>query len=176
MFSALAALLGALGGGALRLLPEFIDVWRSRQNSGKALELARIDLEKSQAQFANAVELAKLQQDETEAAAQIRLELTRAEAQLAAQRAQGERSGVRLVDALNLSVRPIVTFWLLLFYTMYKVIVVYDALNQGVAVATLAPILRTDSDVEIFSGVITFWFVDQALVRRRHTVANDMGS
>lgn len=173
MLSTLAALAGALGGGVLRLLPELLGIWRNSHDSGNALELARIDLEKSRAQLDNAVELAKWRHGESEASAQERLELTRAQAQLAAQRAQGERSGIRYIDALNLSVRPLVTFWLLFFYTMYKVIVVYDALRQSIPVASLAPVLRTDSDVEIFSGVITFWFLDQTLTRRPGSTAQN---
>jgi hypothetical protein len=151
MFTHLGALAGAFGGGLLRLLPELISAWRSREHHRDALELA------------------KVYQGETDVQAQVRLEAARTEAMLIEQSAQGERTGVRPIDTLTLSVRPIVTFWLLFFYTLYKAVVIYDALRQGISISSLAPILRTDDDVEIFSGAITFWFLDQTLNRRNYS-------
>jgi hypothetical protein len=170
---AITALTGALGGGALRLLPEAISLWRDHDQHDNAVELARVDLAKTSAELENALELAKVWERESEQKARARMAAAHAEEMLIyAQRGGRRQSSAPLVDVLARSVRPVVTYWLLAFYTAYKIVVIYDAMKQGVPVASLAPILRTDDDVAIFSGAITYWFIDQTITRAA-SVRND---
>lgn len=169
MLSTIMALLGAIGGGALRILPELIEAWRHRNDPANTLELAKLELEKTRAELANKLELAQTRAQFTDAQAAAVSQIAQSTAQVVAQQAQAHLSGIRWVDGTNLLVRPIVTLWLLALYSLYKALTVYIAIKQGASLDDVAAVMWTPDDVAIFSGAITFWFVDQSISARPFT-------
>lgn len=169
MLSTIMALLGALGGGALRIVPELIEAWRHRNDPSNELELARLALEQTKAELANKLELAQTRAQFTDAQAAAVSQIAQSTAQVIGHQAQAHLSGIKWVDGTNLLVRPVVTLWLLGLYSLYKALTVYVAIKQGTALDDVANIMWTPDDVAIFSGAITFWFVDQSISNRPFT-------
>jgi hypothetical protein len=169
MLSTIMALLGAIGGGALRIAPLLIDAWQHRNDPTHDLEMAKIELEKTKAELDNKVALATAQAQASDAQARASIAESKAQAALAAQQAQAHLTGIPFVDGANLLVRPVVTLWLLLLYTLYKVITVYAAITQHATLDDVAGDMWTPDDVAIFAGAITFWFVDESISNAQHT-------
>ncbi|WP_368707087.1 hypothetical protein [Paraburkholderia sp. EG286A] len=168
MHSTVFALLGAVGGGVLRLFPEMLGAWASRQQKDNAVRLAELHLEEVRAELAARLDIAKLGAENVEADGRLAVEQARAESMVIA---QSHLTGVRWADALNLSVRPVATYLMLLLYVAFKLIVIRDAVIQAAGptsatVTSLVAIVWDDDDAAIFAGVLTFWFADSVLVRR----------
>lgn len=164
------AIFGALGGGALRLAPVLIDAFLNRNAKTNEIELARIDLEKTRVEADASIarvdaqaSLSESQASANAALAQAQATLAAQQAVLVAQQAQAQLSGVGWIDAMNLAVRPTITLWLLLLYTVYKTMLVVIAALQHAPFDDIAKVLWNDDDISIFAGAITFWFVDQAM-------------
>jgi hypothetical protein len=163
---------GALGGGLLRLLPELISAWTNRQHKENAVELAKIEADSSRAELENKLEIAKLGAANIEAEGKAAIDRAQAEAMVLAQTAQAQLTGVKWADALNLSVRPVCTYLMLALYVIFKLIVIRDAVIQaaGPSAATVTSLSRLvwdDDDAAIFSAILTFWFVDSAIAKRK---------
>jgi hypothetical protein len=174
--SAIMTLIGALGGGGLRLIPEIISAWSNRPSKTNAVELAHIDLDRTRAELDAKLETAKLGPENYEAEARAAVARAEAETKLLAMKAQAHLSGVQWVDALNLSVRPITTFLMLALYIIFKLIVIRDAVIQAAGpssatVTSLAVLIWTEDDAAIFSGILSYWFADSAIARRKRQAA-----
>lgn len=169
MLSTIMALLGALGGGALRILPELIDTWKHRNDPAHDLDMAKLELEKTRVKLQSKVDLATARAQFSDAQAQAVASIAKSQAQVIAQQAQAQLTGSKLVDGANLLVRPVVTLWLLALYTLYKVLTVYASIVQHVPLDDVANVMWTPDDVAIFSGAITFWFVDQSIEQQHGT-------
>jgi hypothetical protein len=172
MLSAIMTLVGALGGGLLRLFPEIMSAWSNRQSKENAVALAQIELERTRAELGNKLEVAKLGAENIEAEGRAALERAKAESMVIAQQAQAQLTGVRWADALNLSVRPITTFLMLILYICFKLIVIRDAVIQAASpsaatVVSLSALVWNEDDAAIFAAILAFWFADSAIARRK---------
>lgn len=153
------ALGGTLLGGLFRLAPEVMK-WIDRKDERKH-ELAMFDrnLEADKLKGQLALETARVEAEASIGAAEIA-------ALVAATQAQGQKTGVGWVDAVNSLMRPVITFW--------WVIVLYSA----VLVAQYVQLVRLDhaaleallslwgpDERAIVASIISFWFVDRSLRR-----------
>jgi hypothetical protein len=165
MFDSAMALVGALGGGLLRLVPELIKVYLHRTDDRTHVKLAEIQLELQQtretldaaasaAQAQRAEIVRRMAQRDADAAAAA--EVTAPPAPLPAPQIALPRERGRWVEAA-------VTFWLLAIYTGFKAVLMWEASSQHVTAAVLAPLIWGDDDWTIFSGAITYWFIDRTL-------------
>lgn len=166
MLATIMALLGGIGGAAARILPEIIEAWKHRNDPANELELAKIELEKTKSELQNKLELAQTRAQFTEAQAQAVAAIAQSKAAVIAQQAQAKLTGIPFVDGANLLVRPVVTLWLLTLYTLYKALTVWTAVTQHATLDAVASAMWTPDDIAIFSGAITFWFVDQSIASR----------
>lgn len=164
MFDSAMALVGALGGGLLRLVPELIKVYLHRTDDRTHVKLAEIQLELQQTRESlNAA---------ASAAQQQRAEIVRRMAQRDADAAAAAEITAPpvLMPAPQIVpptrgrwVEAAVTFWLLAIYTGFKAVLMWEASSQHVTAAVLAPLIWGDDDWTIFSGAITYWFIDRTL-------------
>jgi len=150
-------LLGLFGGGLFRLLPSVLDFFHKKQEL--AHELALLDKQ---------MELDRMHADQklAEIAAQSegRTEGAWSDALAEAIRGQAAPTGIRWVDALSASVRPVLTYWWAIgLYTTYKSITIYLALLSNAGLVVVAGLLVTEFDRAVIGSVISFWFVDRAL-------------
>jgi len=80
---------------------------------------------------------------------------------------EGTGIGVRWVDALSATVRPVLTYWwCLVLYSSHKAVLVGVGLSERLGMAQLAPVVLTDFDRSVVASIIGFWFTDRALRRR----------
>lgn len=67
------------------------------------------------------------------------------------------------VASLSASVRPMVSYWLLLIYTASKGATLYIALSSGVPLAQAVNNVYTEFDGALLGSIVSFWFADRSL-------------
>lgn len=153
--SAGSSILGGLLGGAFRLVPElfkFLDAKNERQH-----ELAMQDKQ---------LEFAKLQGSQKIQEAQIQQETVDIGALRDVLVAQAQPTGFKLIDAMNSSVRPVLTYFLLCLYIAVKYTIGYTMFQNNADAMTIAKALYTPDDQALFWGIVNFWFLDRVIKSR----------
>lgn len=153
-------LLGTLLGGAFRVAPEILKHF-DRKNE-RTHELAMFDkqLAADAARSQHAID----QIQANSAAADSAGELT---ALIEATKAQGRRSGVKWIDGLSSLMRPLITFWWVIFLaTAAKVANYFVLLSAGVDPLQAVQLNWGPDDSAIVASIISFWFVDRSLRKR----------
>ncbi len=162
-------ILSALGGLATSLLPDLIHGWLGtrQEQADRAQELAilRLQVEREQA----------LGQREAAAAA-ARLEEIGVQGESAESAALERRVatvGVGWVDALNASVRPVVTYGFFALFVGYQVVAVLAALDAlgSVPSARLLAAVWSEEVQGLFAGVMGFWFGNRSMQHARRVQA-----
>ncbi len=148
----LETLLGGLLGGTLRLVPEFLK-WLDRAGERKH-ELLMQDKALEFEKLRGASRLAELGSE----AEKIWTSGAFASLQNALA-GQGKKSGIRWIDALSISVRPIITYWFMLIYCGTKVSLLAVTFLNGGDLEALARLAWTRDDMVIWSGMLNFWFL-----------------
>lgn len=153
-------LLGGLLGGVFRLAPEILK-WMDR-NGERGHELAMQD---------KALEFEKLRcasrMAEIGANADAAWNTGAIDALKDAIRTQGEKTGVRWVDALSASVRPIITYWFMALYCAAKTAAFAAALHGGAGWGVAILHAWTEADQALWAGVLNFWFLGRVFDRAR---------
>jgi hypothetical protein len=73
--------------------------------------------------------------------------------------AQGKPTGIRWIDALNASVRPVIAYWVFGLYSIAKLAQIEMARATGIGVSEAVQVSWTQFDGEMMSAVIMFFFV-----------------
>jgi hypothetical protein len=153
-------LLGGLLGGAFRLAPEILK-WLDRQGE-RTHELAMQD---------KALEFEKLRgaqrMAEIGAAGDAAWNTGALDAIKEAISAQGIKSGIRWIDALSMSVRPVITYWFMTLYCSAKTATFVVALDSGSGVGSAVLQAWTPADQALWAGVLNFWFLGRVFDRVR---------
>ena len=154
----LETLLGGLLGGVFRIVPELLK-WLDRAGERKH-ELAMQD---------KALEFEKLRganrMAEIGAASQMAWDSGALDALKASIEAQGKPSGIRWVDALTVSVRPVITYWFMALYCSVKMAGFVTAIRGGVDWLTAIPMMWSADDMAIWAGLLNFWFLGRVFDR-----------
>lgn len=158
-------LIGLLGGAATRLFPLILSFF----DKGRDLkyELLRMDKE---------AELERLRGEmrgqEIRAMSDFQVDKSWADGLVEALKSEGDKSvlkdtgsfWINLLNGLNQSVRPILTYWwCVVLYTGNKAVLVTVAVQERVALSAMSPIIYTEFDRAVVGSIIGFWFVDRAL-------------
>ena len=153
-------LLGGLLGGAFRLAPEILK-WVDRKGE-RGHELAMQD---------KALEFEKLRgaqrMAEIGGAADAAWNTGAIEALREAVSTQGRPSGVKWVDALSTSVRPVITYWFMALYCAAKTAAFAAALSAGADWGTAVLHAWTEADQALWAGVLNFWFLGRVFDKVR---------
>ena len=72
---------------------------------------------------------------------------------------QAKATGVRWVDALSASVRPIITYWFMSLYCSVKITGFIAAIKGGVVWLVAIPMMWGPDDMAVWAGWLNFWFV-----------------
>jgi hypothetical protein len=148
----LETLLGGLMGGVFRMVPEFLK-WLDRASERKH-ELAMQDKALDFERLRGASRMAEIG-----ASAQAAWDEGALAALKSSVEAQGRRSGIRWVDALSLTVRPVITYWFMLLYCSVKIAGFITAIRGGVDWLTAIPLMWSSDDMAIWAGLLNFWFL-----------------
>lgn len=154
---------GALGG-LLRLAPEALKFF-DRKNERKH-ELALLDKNTAaeQARAASGLKEAELRADSSQITSAIG-------ALQEALKGQFQVTGSKIVDTLNFSVRPVLTYLIVGPYALGKMMVFAALLWTGhsldaSAVQTALAATYTAADMAIVSGIINFFFLGRVFDKR----------
>lgn len=152
---------GSLLGGLFRLAPEVLK-WLDKGNERKhelAMFQAQSDLEKvrgpqklAEIGAANSAAVDQGVLDAFKAAIDQQTEMVKAAGGWAA--------------ALSATVRPVLTYYLLLIYSVVKLCLVGSAWASGTPLAQAIPLVYGADDMSMMSGVISYWMLDRSLMKR----------
>lgn len=150
-------LLGLLFGGIFRLVPEFLKLAQARRDQDHELRMTELQLKIDTAR-------SQLRIDEVHAGANAAEQASWAGALQEAIKAQATPSGVKWVDALSSSVRPVLTYWhCLVLYTVVKFAMGYLAVQAGVSVPNAIVQGFSEFDRAMVGSMVSFWFLDRTL-------------
>lgn len=152
----LETLLGGALGGILRLVPEFIKLFDRAAERKHELALQ-----------ASALEFEKLRgtQKMQEYGSVLNIEEIKALATVSA--AQTQITGIKWVDAVNMTVRPFVTYYFLIIFGVAKASALKLALQVNAEWEEVAVKLWTPENEVIMSSILGYWFVDRTLRHMR---------
>lgn len=163
----LVGLLGGLGGAVARFFAA--KQARAAEQDRMTHELAMMD---KQADIDE--RRARLQAEAASQASQQQLELIRANQAASSEEqemrnwgtalaTQMQATGVRWIDALNSSVRPVTTYyWCVILYGVAKACLII-ALFPDATAKDIADTLVTNFDRTVIASLLGFWFVDRSL-------------
>jgi len=145
MLTTIISLLGGGMGALVRLLPELMKMYTAKADQAHELRMTELQLEIDKARATQQLDLAHVQQAGAEAVAQM-------SALIEAVKVQGQMTGVKFIDGLNQSVRPVTTYWWQLLFTFYKL---QDIQQHGITWG--------ENDWAMLSMILGFWYVDRAI-------------
>ncbi|MBQ0934660.1 hypothetical protein [Ideonella paludis] len=154
-------LLSLIFGGLLRLAPEVMKLFTAKQDQAHELRMTTLQLEIDKARADQQIDLVHAQGAMATDSAEL--------AALAeALKGQGQMTGVPLIDAINQSVRPVLTYWwCMVLYTAYKVVTIVLLCMGTPTLAQVQDALVTEFDRMVIASIFSFWFVDRSLRRGR---------
>jgi len=152
-------LLGGLLGGMFRLAPEVLK-WLDRKGE-RGHELAMQD---------KALEFEKLRGAQRMAEIGASADAGWNEGALGALReaiqGQGRITGVRWVDALSSSVRPVITYLFMGLYCSAKGASFAAAMHAGAGWSAAVQAAWSEADQALWAGLLQFWFLTRIFERR----------
>ncbi len=152
----LETLLGGLLGGLFRLAPEVLKIF-DRKNE-RAHELSMQD---------KALEYEKVKgsqkMGEIGAQAQADWNVGAIGALKEAIFAQGQKSGIKWVDALSQTVRPVITYWFMALYCAAKTATFMAIFHASGDWMIAAKAVWTEADMALWAGILNFWFLGRVL-------------
>lgn len=149
--------LGLIGGAITRLFPSVMDYF----SKGREMkhELARMEQEVKLEQMR-----AENRREEIRVTTAAQIDTGWIDTLRAAVTAQGQVTGDKWLDRINVSVRPILTYWwCLVLYTGAKVCFIVAGFKDGMGLVEFAGVLLTEFDRAVVGSIMGFWFVDRAL-------------
>lgn len=152
MVTVIGAIVGIIG----RLLPEVIKLFTLKKDQDHEYRMTKLQLE---------IDAARASQEIDKIHANEMLEAVRGEmtAYAEAIKSQGQLTGIKWIDGLNQSVRPIVTYWWMFLFTVYKLSGIIYALIYWTSLELFLKNVWNEFDSSVLSTILGFWFVDRAL-------------
>ena len=138
MITLLGSLLGFISAG----FPDFLKLFRDAQDNKHELKILAMQMEQQRLGHANRLEEIQVNADIAESRALYKTYNT----------------GIRWVDALNGTVRPVIAYSFFILYAVVK------AMQFS---ADIPAQLWTQEDQAIFAGIISFYFGQRAMAKLR---------
>lgn len=150
-------ILGTLLGGLFRIAPLWLQMKDKQGERDHEARMFDKQLEADKARAAAAKELAQVQGENAATLADI-------QAMIEATKAQGQKTGIRWVDAINALVRPGLTFWWCIVLETAALTAGFLALKaSGMSTIQAINAMWGDPEKAIVASIISFWFVDRAI-------------
>lgn len=156
-----AAILGSALGGIFRLGQAWLEARERQKDREHEFNMLQLNGDQAMKMGEQNMRLFGLAGDISLASQEIQA----VQAVSQAQADEASKAG-GFVAALSASVRPVVTYWLVLFYIVFKGCVVAAGWqSEGAVYAIMGAYGETD--LALLSSVLTFWFVDRSIRRSR---------
>lgn len=160
MLTTLLTLLGGGLGGLLRFVPEIFKLFSDKADREHEYRMTQLQLDIDKARAQQGIDLVHAQGD-------MAIQAGEMTAFVEAIKGQSQLSGVPWVDALNQSVRPIVTYWWMTLFTIYKIATIVAACLAWTTLDDFIGKLWTVQDAGILAMILGFWFVDRSIRRQQ---------
>lgn len=148
----LESLAGGIVGGLMRLAPEVLKVLDRKNERKHETEMTKLSIEQIKVQ--GSIRMDEKAADVTLAQIGTMTEALRGQAQMAV-------AGGKVSSFISSLVRPLVTYWLLGLYSFAKVAQIRAAHAVSGDVFTAVQSAYSVDDMALFSGILTFWFVNR---------------
>ena len=149
---------GGLLGGLFRLAPEVIKIFDAKNE--RSHELAMLQTE---------MEFAKLNAEREMHRTDAAMTIAELDAMGAALKEQGQtaRSAGWFVAAISALVRPLVTYWFVIMYSVVKIVSIQMAVAAGGFWKDVLVTSWTPEDASLLMLILTFWFVGRVYERTK---------
>lgn len=164
MLSTLITLLGGGLGALVRYIPELLKLFQDKSDKAHELNLTQLQLELEKQKAATAQQAAQASLDSQTIIANM-------EALKTALEGQDKLTGIGWIDGINKLVRPTVTYWFLLLFSLYKVVIAWSAYMHGANLAEVVDLVWQARDDALLSMILTFWFVDRSIQRNNGNIS-----
>ena len=155
----LETVLSGLFGGILRLAPEVLGIWDKKNERKHELALGEQQYRVAQLQFTSQTTLKQLDLDQSQFVSTM-------QALAEGAKAQATPTGIKWVDAISALVRPGITTWIFVLYSIVKLCALAVALEtkelSAAILATWGP-----EDASLLASVVMFWFVGRVYTYKR---------
>lgn len=68
-----------------------------------------------------------------------------------------KQTGIKIIDALNATVRPLITYGFFFLYVYFKLVQYYDIISEF-GISSYTDIIWSSNDQAIFASIISFYF------------------
>lgn len=156
MLTTLLTLMGGGLGGILRFVPEILKLFTDQRDRDHEYRMTELQLKVDEKRAALEIDKIHAEGDAQQGVAEM-------QAYIEAIKGQGQLTGNRKIDALNASVRPVVTYWWMSLFTVYKLCTISMAISNWTDMATFVGQLWTNQDAGVLAMILGFWFVDRSI-------------
>lgn len=153
----LESVLGGVFGGLFRLAPEVLGFMDKKNERQHELRLGDQQYKVAELQFRSQQAIKSIEQDTVEFASTMA-------AMQESIRAQAAPTGIKWVDAFSAMIRPGVTVWIFVLYSLVKVAALSIAMEANSTAEALLSIWGAE-DSSMLSAVLMFWFVGRVFQR-----------
>lgn len=154
-------------GGLFRLAPEVLKMFNAKSERTHEKEMLALNLQADEAR-------AKLDMQKIEMQGKVSMDIAELQALIEGVKAQAQPlvlTGNRFIDpllgiveVLNRSVRPLLTYWFCVgMYGSYKITTIWLVVKSGASWLSAVNTMWTDKDQSVMWSIIGFWFVDRSL-------------
>ena len=149
---------GGLLGGLFRLAPEVIKIFDAKNERSHELKMLEAEMA-----------FAKLDAEREMHRADSAMTVAELDAMGAALKEQGQtaRSAGWFVAAISALVRPLVTYWFVVMYSVVKIVGIYLAVRSGGLWTEVLVTSWNSEDMAILTMILTFWFVGRVYERSK---------
>lgn len=150
-------LLGSLLGGVFRLIPEAFKFFDRKDERTHELAMLDKNLEADRLKAEHGEKIAQIESDKTLGVAELA-------GLIEATKAQAVQTGIRIVDAINSLMRPVITFWWVVVLNSVALAAQFIVLMNGGEqwYGALLKLWGPDEKA-IVASIVSFWFIDRAL-------------
>jgi hypothetical protein len=150
-------LFGGLMGGLFRMAPELLKVV-DRKNE-RAHELRMLEAEMEFAKIRSEIQMRQVDADMTIAEMHAIREALKEQGQTA-------RAAGRVVAAISALVRPLITYWLIVLYSVVKIAALAIGIQDGGDWKEVVVTAWGSEDMAILMMILSFWFVGRVYERQ----------
>lgn len=151
-------LLGSLLGGVFRIFPEIMKLWDAKDI--RKHELAMLEKE---------MEFAKVKGEIAMRQVDAAMNVAELDAMSVALKEQGEtaRAAGKFVSGLSALVRPLVTYWFVVLYSLVKIATMLVAYQSGADWKDVLITSWSQDDMSMLGLLLTFWFTGRIWERNQ---------
>jgi hypothetical protein len=157
----LETLLGGVLGSVARLAPEVLSVLDKKNERKHELAMLAASIEADKLKAANALQQTQLDGD-------IKFNASAMTGLIESIKAQAAPSGVKWIDGLTASVRPVLTYWwCLVLYTAALTAQAWELKAAGLTYAATMVAVWGSEEKTIVASMLSFWFISRVIEKKK---------